>query len=43
MFSMIQRFFCTRAQHLATFHGNKGPIISLAISPNGQFLASGGK
>jgi WD40 repeat protein len=43
MFSVIERLFQTRSRLLATLHGHKGPIISLAISPNGKFLASGGR
>jgi len=32
-----------RTRLLAEFNGHKGPVISLAISPNGKILASGGK
>ena len=43
MFSVVKNLFCTRSRLLATLHGHKGPIIGLAISPNGKFLASRGK
>jgi WD40 repeat protein len=41
IYAFLSSFRHTRL--LAEFHGHGGPVISLAISPNGKMLASGGR
>jgi len=39
----IRSLFARRTRLITELHGHTGPIISLAISPGGRMLASGGK
>lgn len=39
----ISKFFCRRLYNTATLRGHTGPVISMAFSPSGAFVASGGE
>ncbi|KDR78697.1 hypothetical protein GALMADRAFT_137715 [Galerina marginata CBS 339.88] len=40
--TVISDIFSRRLQTTATLHGHIGPVISIAFSPSGAFMASGG-
>jgi hypothetical protein len=39
----ISNFFSRRLYNTTTLHGHTGPVISMAFSPGGAFVASGGE
>ena len=39
----ISNFFSQRLRNTATLRGHAGPVISMAFSPGGAFVASGGE